>query len=455
MSFGKSLTTLIALSSLFTVSSIHTQTLTPILHEIDHGYITEIIHGDFNDDGMNDFVITGSSVGYLSIGMGNGIEIPTFQQLENDFNLFELEVIDYDQDGDLDFVGSAPFEDNAVLYNNDGSGNFERLTLNLPDYTAIHFVDIDGDESMNIILATGNRIVIYNLTNGTASSPRTIFEDSFAGSCNAIETLDYDEDGDLDIVVTFARDGLFLFTQNNATSFSELELYGDTFNDDELYIADFNGDAVPDFVTQSDFERRSSLILSTSTNEYTEIPIPNGSGPSIFSLVTDLNEDGNPEIIKPDGEGFGDSGLYRINYNAASEELETMLLFEDYSEVDHGGAADLDNDGDIDLYFYVNGGFDEGLLFLINEGDFTSSSEDYTLTGISIYPNPVDKALFIETEEQMDFNTALYTLNGQAIDIRKQRNRINLSGLESGIYLLEITDKDTGKRNLQKVIINR
>ena len=348
---------------------VSSQTFSSVFHEYDDfPSIDEIIHGDYNNDGNIDFIITGNAIGVVRIGLGNGISKPEFIDIENDLNVFNLSPIDFNSDGNIDFVGSAPFEDEAFVWINDGLGQFSRENLSISDYDAIHFADINNDGSTNVVVGIDDQIRIYELIQGELTLNKTIFDDTFAGSAGSISTVDFDMDGNMDIIATLSRDGLILFRQENNFDFIEEVLFSETFNDNDLHFSDLNEDGNLDFIVQSNFERGSTILMSTPTMEYNEIEIPRMYGENFYTQVVDIDNDGQAEIIHADGDSPFNAGFSIFTYNNLTEELEQEILAEDHNDTEDGGIADIDGDGDLDIYIYTNDLFDSGLAFYLQEG---------------------------------------------------------------------------------------
>jgi len=350
-----------------------------VFHEYDDfPNIDEIVHGDFNNDGNLDYIITGNFIGEVKIGIGSGTGRPEFRNIEDDLGVFSLVVFDFDEDGDLDFVGSAPFEDASYVWLNDGTGNFIRESLSIPDYSAIHFVDLNNDGTTNVIATNSDEINIYNLNQGVLDLNKMIFEDVFAGSAGSIKSIDYDLDGDLDIVAALNRDGIVLFRQDGNFNFTELNLFSDTSNDDDLHFIELNDDGVIDFVLQSDFGRRSKVIISTATGEYNLIDIPRMFGPNLYTDVADINNDGIVEILHADGDSPVEAGLSIFRYDNVAETLTQTNIAEDHADTEDGGIVDIDGDGDLDIYLYTNDFFDTGIAFYLQEGALDQDGDGFT-----------------------------------------------------------------------------
>jgi hypothetical protein len=97
-----------------------------------------------------------------------------------------------------------------------------------------------------------------------------------------------------------------------------------------------------------------------------------------------------------------------------------------------------------------------GDFLVLNETDIncttTSVAEEDDNIDIKIFPNPVTDILFIESELSNDAYYELYDSKGSLVQVPQKllNNKINLSTLHTGIYLIKIIDNDL--QSLQKVI---
>ena len=180
---------------------------------LDTNYKTAAAWGDYDNDGDLDILLTRSSGGS--------------QIYENDGGSFTASIWltgvmngsvawgDYDNDGDLDILlsgetSSPPYRVSKVYRNDAGSFTDIYAVLTDVDDSAVAWGDYDNDGDLDILL-TGNDISTY-----IAKVYQNIGEDSFTEVPAITDTLagvaigsvawgDYDNDGDLDILLTGFR----------------------------------------------------------------------------------------------------------------------------------------------------------------------------------------------------------------------------------------------------------
>ena len=167
---------------------------------------------------------------------------------------------DYDHDGDYDlFVTNFAFETNA-LYRNDGQGQFavatQRLGLANPSYRPLgfgtKFFDYDNDGDLDLFAANGHVIdrIAEVDSSQTYRQPNQMFRNDAgrrfadvsaalgadfqrANAGRATAVADYDDDGDLDLLVTTvaARPRLLRNDGGNARHYLQILLVGKSHPD--------------------------------------------------------------------------------------------------------------------------------------------------------------------------------------------------------------------------------
>ncbi len=238
---------------------------------------------------------------------------------------------DFDNDGDIDFVGFGYTE--HALYVNDGSAHFERFHFTPASDARFRAavadtVDSDGDFDLLILEDikgySSSRIrFLENDGSGTFQGDSIIFDDS-----NYIRTLqigDMDNDGDLDVLTApWYGTGSFKyeFLVNTGTGFSRATLprsfYHQTYstNSDVVRLGDFDGDGDMDILTMPD-SYFGANYYNASYYEAFEVFLNDGSG------------------------GFGTSVVTRFDINLNIWYSDSF--FHDIK------IADVDNDGDLDV----------------------------------------------------------------------------------------------------------
>ena len=150
-------------------------------------------------------------------------------------------------------------------------------------------------------------------------------------------------------------------------------------------------------------------------------------------------------VIDPASEQFGE--IDNVDW-ASSEGLTTIDPY-----------PNTDPDADV-THFNAESVREYGRRYAAVMADFLSpllSVNGVTENSlVSIYPNPATDVINIETAGQLnDFSSSLYNLDGKLVRTAVNTNRISVSDVASGIYLLEITDQQSGQTSVQKVVITK
>ncbi len=96
-------------------------------------------------------------------------------------------------------------------------------------------------------------------------------------------------------------------------------------------------------------------------------------------------------------------------------------------------------------------GFPDNHLILNLIGDTNLSTDDFTLSQISVYPNPTSDFINLNVPSNIEVNKAsLFDALGREADITSNNDVINASDLANGIYILKI---ETTVGDLSKKVI--
>ncbi|MBD1208387.1 MAG: VCBS repeat-containing protein [Ignavibacteria bacterium] len=202
---------------------------------------------DFNADGNMDFAVTDYFAGTVRIAFGNGtgaFPVVSGPLALGTVNASALKAGDVDNDGDIDIIaGNFSATNNFHVLRNDGMGNFT-VTQTLTVGNALgDLADIDGNGGLDAAVsdaATGNVIILRNPGTGTFTADPAIT----GLSANAIDAVFADMDGlnGLDLVV----DGK-IYLNNGAGSFALFSSDGQTATYSQA-VADFDNDGDMDIV---------------------------------------------------------------------------------------------------------------------------------------------------------------------------------------------------------------
>ncbi len=257
------------------------------------------------------------------------------------------------------------------------------------------------------------------------------------------DSVDYDRDGDLDLVVTnftslmfLTNDGTGTFTNessmrlplNNSGGFIteviDIDLDGD-FDIISCGGMDFAGNSNPIFVYKND----GSGIYSRAQELPTVLPEYDGL------LVGDFNADGWLDFLVGYGNAYSGSGVQHqfasmfINQNGTfvlDQAAETAIWNSTDEEFISGDAGDVDNDGDIDMYFAMTGPGGAVNRLLLNDGlgNFADVT-DTNLPEINYGDGDKSSAALL-----VDVNSDGY------LDIVVANSHLTLSAADSGDLLL-------------------
>ncbi len=418
---------------------------------------------DINNDGHLDAFVCHdiqANVYYINDGSGNLVfhqgpstNIPNGIGTVPGGGNYATVWIDYDNDRDMDMFiakcrgGSTTISTNE-LWRNDGNGVFinvadsngwynttysdvghnndSNLGDNVQTWSAA-WADFDNDGDMDVYVGASST------TNGDSKLMRNngdgTFTDVTSGSGVLAAQLgvenapaDFDNDGYVDILTNnniLFNNGDFTFT-NYTNNMAPSGAIGDANNDGFLDV----------------FRSGNIHINNTNTNNWIKI--------NTVGTVSNINGIGaRVEIMTPagkqirdvrSGEGFEFMSSLNTHFGIGSETtIESITIYWPSGIVDYIPGPTINTT--------VN----------IVEGSVLSV-EDETLVDVSIYPNPVENILTIESSVDLTNKIAtVFDLNGKRVLNQKlTTNTLKVSSLESGIYFLRLESE--GKSIKRKFI---
>jgi len=312
---------------------------------------------DYDNDGDLDIFISGDGSGYISKlfkntgGSFSEDTGSTFDGVYHGSSAFG----DYDNDGDIDILitGLNGGTKISKLYKNTEGvfSEYTESTLTGVQYSSAAFGDYDNDGDLDILITgdTGSSKImkLYQNTEGSfIEYTDTTFPDFYRASTSF---GDYDNDGDLDILVTGNSSGratkLYKYSDGIFNEDSSHSITGFEFSSASFGDYDNDGDLDILLVGSSDFGKKVKLYKNTG-GSFTEDTGSTFTGVQDCSAsFGDYDSDGDLDIIIA-----GDTGseliakVYKNTDSIFSE--DSTLLGIRYCSVSFG---DYDNDGDLDI----------------------------------------------------------------------------------------------------------
>jgi len=165
----------------------------------------------------------------------------------------------------------------------------------------------------------------------------------------------------------------------------------------------------------------------------------------------DLDKDGSPYFEDCDDENNLISPINdEIAYNGINDDCNNETLDDDLDQDGFNLADDCnDEDADInpDAEEIPNNGVDENC----DGEDVLSGTEDNLQNVFSIFPNPFQDKVYVETKLSIQYEYRIFDIHGVRI-LKTSNNIINLSHCSAGLYFLEIIDLDNNLSSRFKIL---
>jgi hypothetical protein len=325
----------------------------PLLYENDgNGFFTSITaqlpaialsssraqFGDIDNDGDLDIYITsgtGNRFGcdqyrvYVNDGAGNFVdETATRHPIGSVCSNMDCIFGDIDNDFDLDVRTGSTGTNNSRLYRNNGMGVFT-LVAGVPADSSCYsydFGDIDGDGDLDLIGANGlsgsnAEILLANNGAGVYSNVSGQISPNPSQDDNDSKFLDWDNDGDLDLLIARLGGGEKSYLNNGAGFFTQVTNVIQSITDSSLDIkvADLNNDGRYDVVTAQ----------GESGSYQNRIYINNGPVDTLAPVIIDTEQLGDTKSTGPfvvralilddhtSDRNFFDKGIF-LNYTVGA-----------------------------------------------------------------------------------------------------------------------------------------
>jgi hypothetical protein len=373
----------------------------PLSTDINIRFFSSPTAADLDDDGDDDLIVSnysgGISVflnegasGFVNNGSLNADGIPI-----NIGDFPKTAVADLDNDSDLDlYIGD--YYGNIKVFINDGTGIFssaadlqaDGINIDVGVFATPFFADIDGDSDLDLYIGEYNGSIKVFINSGSgvftaAGNMQANSVDIALGVLPQPTFYDLDGDSDLDLFVgdvsgkikVFSNNGTGVFSAQPDLQSSGVDIQFSNFSSPAFLDMDNDGDADlligEYFGFVQVFTNNGSGILSDSTNLQARgnyFDFGDFSAPAF----ADIDEDGDLDMYI--GTRFGKIAILRNNGSGIFSQRPYMMV--SGSQIDVGNYAipefaDLDEDGDMDLFIGNHSG---NIIQYLNDGSGVFSS---------------------------------------------------------------------------------
>ncbi len=238
------------------------------------------------------------------------------------------------------------------------------LPADLADPSLMTAADLDRDGDVDIVVANPEHLLVYLQTSAGefATSPIVLGDETMTSGPISIATADMDGDGDLDLVsANVNSQTLTTFFQTRPGEFAAIPL---TLRANELpwsvVAADVDRDGRNDLVSLGAIPPSLDVFLQTRPGHFEvgSIALSDAMGFPTHLLASDLDGDGDVDVAVAN-LSFGSNNSLNIHFQTNPGQFDATPLslgFGILGQPSGLAAADLDQDGDVDIVFATSNG---------------------------------------------------------------------------------------------------
>jgi hypothetical protein len=234
--------------------------------------------------------------------------------------------------------------------------DLQRTVIARPDIeftTDGSLVDLDGDGDIDVVTADGpkglNLIWFENPGSQVDPSGRVLWKRHSIGAAGDwvkdIKVADFDADGRLDVAARTPRELMVFF--RTSVDWTRMLLQGIELGEEGMESGDINGDGRVDLILRGVWASNPGGAIARDPSQWRPFQIGDFNV-AFKALVTDLDGDGRPDIVTSSSEHTADVAWYRAGADR-SQRWTRSVIQPAAAGVHTLQAADMDNDGDIDV----------------------------------------------------------------------------------------------------------
>ncbi|MBD3233936.1 MAG: T9SS type A sorting domain-containing protein [candidate division Zixibacteria bacterium] len=308
--------------------------------------------------------------------------------------------VDFDQDNDVDVLGSSTFDHQIIWWENDGTENFTQhfITEQFDSATDIHVIDLDRDGDMDVLGMAFFGDVAWWENDGNMNFTRNQITEEFNRGYD-LYALDVDNDEDIDFVGAFYKSSpsgidISWWENNGNEHFTMHEVDSDFNGAVGVHAIDMENDGDIDILGAALADNKISWWENDGQQNFTVHEVATNFKGARDAYAEDLDRDGDIDIIAL----AQDLGLIVWWENDGSQQFTGHLIDENLVGPWDVCAEDLDGDDDFDIlvadyngdetFYYENDG-EENFVKLVMKSNFDGAKSVY--------------AFDIDTDGDMDF----------------------------------------------------
>lgn len=354
--------------------------------------------------------------------------------------------IDIQNDGKIVVAGPQYNNNSKTInrFNADGSIDTSFILSQIPnqDLSQIRAIKIQNDGK---IIYGANNTGNFGRINSDGTQDTTFLTGSNIyhsnGTVSGVHAIEIDNNNKILIGGTYNR-----YNGNVSNGLTRLNSDG-SFDASFNIGAGFNYDweIVNDIKIQAD----GKIIIGGGFSSFNSLSVAriirlNNNGTRDLTFNPILNNSVRDILIQPDGKiilggvfttvnGVNKNRLCRFNVNGTIDSnFDILTGFDNYVN-----SLTMDNNNKL----MVAGSFNSYQSISTNKlmrllGPSVLSTNNFEIDKIIIFPNPVNDILFIENNENLEYE--IFNITGKTV-LNGINNQINVSSLEKGLYFLKVT----------------
>lgn len=376
----------------------------------------------------------------------------------------DIVTIDWNADGHMDILVSAPWNNAIVWYENMGNGQFlsEQILVNVSKPTGdLNVVDVDNDGDLDLVVfsvGSGGYVDLIWFINSAGTFTSTSI-DGFSGcSFGRVKAFDCDNDNDIDFVAHSDCNEINLYRQTSTGFFSTTNLTnGINWISTSPSIGDFNSDGYLDIVGQAALTD-SIYIFQNLTNGSFAAPSAICQAENTEELVVfDYDYDGDQDIIYSGKYAYWakyvvveNNGTFSNWNHSVYPYLSTQRGEIIFSDVDNNNFVDLIAGEEWSIYSsfeqHLFDSLQNSISVLLSPDTLTSTTSDIVEFSIADMNNDGSKdiiALSYKYNQLFWFENFLYSPYKAHGKIFYDENQNGLfDGVDFGLDLVQVKSGD-------------